>query len=76
MVLLVGLATVIMEGAALTEPALVPEASATIEPTGNPPKNDPLAEAGVVPDMPAQGNDDTAQEPAIVPEQGVGAPAQ
>ena len=76
MVLLIGLANVIMERAELTEPAQVPEAVATIEPTGNPPKNDPLAEAGVVPDMPAQGEQEDAQEQAIVPEQGDGAPAQ
>ena len=76
MVLLIGLANVIIERAELTEPAAVPQAAATIEPTGNPPKNDPLAEAGVVPDMPAQGDEGAVQEPAIVPEQGNGAPAQ
>ena len=76
MVLLIALANVIMERAELTERPAVPEAAATIEPTGNLPRNDPLAEAGVVPDMPAQGEEDAVQEPAIVPEQGNSAPAQ
>lgn len=76
MVLLIGLATVIMERAQLTEASSVPDAAATVAPAAAAPRNDPLAEAGVVPDMPAQGQPATAQEPAIVPEQGNGAPAQ
>lgn len=76
MILLIGLASVIMEKAQLTEATSVPEAAAEIEPTAPPPKNDPLAEAGVVPDMPAQGEQETVQEQAIVPEQGDSAPAQ
>lgn len=76
MVLLIGLATVIMERAQLTEASSVPDAAATVAPAGPAPQNDPLAEAGVVPDMPAQGEPENAQEPAIVPEQGNGAPAQ
>lgn len=75
MVLLIGLANVIMKGAEKTESASVPEAAATIEPTGTPPKNDPLAEAGVVPDMPAQGDRSAVQEDTVVLEQSDGAPA-
>jgi hypothetical protein len=76
MILLIGLATVIMERAQITEAASVPDAAATVEPVPSPTKNDPLAEAGVVPDMPAQDDQQTVQEQAIVPEQGDSAPAQ
>ena len=76
MVLMIGLASVIMERAQLTEAGAVPDAAATVAAPDNAPKNDPLAEAGVVPDMPAQGETPQAQEQAIVPEQGEGAPAQ
>lgn len=76
MVLLIGLATIIMERAQLTEAGSVPDAAATVAPANPVAKNDPLAEAGVVPDMPAQNSPAADQEPAIVPERGNGAPAQ
>lgn len=76
MVLMIGLATVIMERAQLTEAVSVPDAAATGEPAQPAVKNDPLAEAGVVPDMPAQEQQQPVQEPAIVPEQGDAAPAR
>lgn len=76
MVLMIGLATVIMERAQLTEAISVPDAAATSEPAQPAAKNDPLAEAGVVPDMPAQTDQQPEQEPAIVPEQGNAAPAR
>lgn len=52
MILLVGLASVIQNRAAETDATTVPEAAPTTEPTPMAPQNDPLAEAGVVPDMP------------------------
>lgn len=77
MVLLIGLASVIMQRADLTEAGSVPDAAATVaadQPGAK--KNDPLAEAGVVPDLPAQRDSERAQEPAIVPERGNDAPDQ
>jgi len=54
-VLIVGLANVIEERAKQSDKAVVPEAASTVAPTVNAaPANDPLADAGVVPDLPAQ----------------------
>jgi hypothetical protein len=61
MVLLVGLASIISNQADLTEDAAVPEAAATAEPTPAAPQNNPLADAGVVPDI--------AADPAPAPPQ-------
>ena len=71
MVLMIGLANVIMDRAQQTEADAVPQAAATVaaEPVA-PPQNDPLAEAGVVPDLPADPNPTPTREPAILPEQG------
>ncbi|MFN4113864.1 MAG: hypothetical protein ACK4GD_07985 [Sphingomonadaceae bacterium] len=74
MVLLIALASVIMQGAQQSQsgtsdgtlPATVAEQPAAK-------KNDPLAEAGVVPDLPVQEGAAPPQEPAIMPEQGNGA---
>lgn len=54
MLLLVGLANIIMDRAQVSQAAAVPEAASTVAP-GNiaAPKKDPLADAGVVPDLPA-----------------------
>ncbi|MGB3710575.1 MAG: hypothetical protein WA985_02685, partial [Erythrobacter sp.] len=54
MVLLVGLASVIGSQADLAEEAAVPEAAPTTEPSQVAPQRDPLADAGIVPDMPAE----------------------
>ncbi len=54
MMLLVGLASVIDDRATLTDATAVPEAAPTTEPTQAAQQNDPLVEAGVVPDLPAQ----------------------
>ncbi len=71
MVLLIGLAQVVYNRAQLSEADTVPSASATIAPEDSVPvQNDPLAEAGVVPDLPAEPIGQPAQEPAIMPEQG------
>lgn len=54
-VLIVGLANVIEERAKLSEETAVPEAAATVEPAAvAAPAVDPLADAGVVPDLPAE----------------------
>lgn len=68
MVLLVALANVIQNRARDTEAHSVPEAAPTVMPAAPPPLSDPLADAGVVPDLPAEPV--PAQQPAIVPEQG------
>ncbi|MGB3472896.1 MAG: hypothetical protein WBA51_18925 [Erythrobacter sp.] len=59
MVLLVGLASAIGTQAERAEEAAVPDAAPTTEPTAAPPQRDPLADAGVVPDIPV--------EPAVPP---------
>ena len=54
-VLIVGLANVIEERAKQSDQSVVPEAASTVAPTAAAaPANDPLADAGVVPDLPAQ----------------------
>ncbi|QIG54886.1 hypothetical protein G6N82_12640 [Altererythrobacter sp. BO-6] len=70
MVLLVGLANIIQDRARVSDELAVPEAAPTVAPSGPPALSDPLADAGVVPDMPAEPA--PAQSPAIVPEQGNG----
>ncbi|MGB7417579.1 MAG: hypothetical protein WA918_00200, partial [Erythrobacter sp.] len=54
MVLLVGLANIIGTQADLAEEGAVPEAAPTTEPTVAPQQTDPLADAGIVPDIPAE----------------------
>lgn len=72
MVLLVGLASIIQGRAAVSEETAVPEAAPTTEPSEAPPLRDPLADAGVVPDLPAEPEAAPTQEAAIVPEVGAG----
>lgn len=67
MVLLVGLANIIQDRARLTEEMSVPEAAPTTEPSTQPTKSDPLADAGLVPDMPVE---PTASPSPVQPEQG------
>ena len=62
MVLLIGLASVLGNQADLTEELAVPEAAPTTEPTETAPQRDPLADAGIVPEIPA--------EPTPEPEEG------
>lgn len=71
MVLMIALANVVMEQANQTDATTVPDAASTVaaEPTDIP-QVDPLAEAGVVPDLPAGPTPTPTQEPAILPEQG------
>lgn len=53
MVLLVALASIIMERAQEADASAVPEAAATMTAQDSPKARDPLADAGVVPDLPA-----------------------
>lgn len=54
-VLIVGLANVIEERAKQSEQTAVPQAASTVAPAAAAPVSDPLADAGVVPDLPAEG---------------------
>lgn len=54
MVLLVSLANVLGSQADRAEEAAVPDAAPTTEPTAAAPQRDPLADAGIVPDIPAE----------------------
>ncbi len=55
MVLLIALAQIIMNQAREAEARVVPEAAPTVAPSDSPtPASDPLADAGVGPDLPAE----------------------
>jgi len=54
MVLLVGLASILGNQADLAEERAVPNAAPTTEPTEASPQRDPLADAGIVPDIPSE----------------------
>lgn len=56
MILLVGLANIIQDRAMESDATTVPDAAPTTEPTQAATQNDPLVEAGVVPDLPAEPN--------------------
>jgi len=70
MVLLVGLASILGSQADLAEEAAVPDAAPTTEPTEAAPQRDPLADAGIVPDIPAEPEPEPDPEVADVPEEG------
>lgn len=53
MVLLVGLANIILDRVKQSDAASVPEAAASVVQGSSPVVNDPLADAGVAPEMPA-----------------------
>lgn len=74
MVLMVGLANIVMDRAKETDAATVPEAAATVAPTNAPKQNDPLVDAGVVPDLPANPAATPTGVTPILPEQGGNAP--
>jgi hypothetical protein len=67
MVLLVGLASIIGSQADLADQAAVPEAAPTTEPTAAPPQANPLADAGVVPDIAAEPSPSPAPPPLDLP---------
>lgn len=54
MVLLVGLANIIQDRARVSDAMAVPEAAPTTEPSTQAIQSDPLADAGLVPDMPVE----------------------
>ena len=63
-VILIGLASVISGRAGETEKDNVPEAAASVEPEPTPTgQGDPLAQTGVVPDLPAEPDPDEIEAP-------------
>ena len=70
MVLLVGLASLIQDRTREVDRAAVPAAAPTTEPTAASPQNDPLVEAGVVPDLPEGPAPTPSRSAAPVPQQG------
>lgn len=74
-ILLVALAGVIQNRAEESEAASVPQAASTVAATPAPQsQSDPLADAGVVPDLPAQPSPTPTSDEPILPEQGDAAP--
>ena len=69
MVMLVGLASLIQDRTREVDAASVPGAAPTTEPTVAAPQQDPLVDAGVVPDLPEQPQPQPVQSP-VVPQQG------
>ncbi len=67
MVLLVGLASIIGSQADLTDEAAVPEAAPTTEPSPAPSQANPLADAGVVPDIAAEPSPSPSPAPLDLP---------
>ncbi len=65
MILVIGLASVIGGQADIAEEAAVPDAAPTTEPTAAPPQRDPLADAGVVPDIPPQTEEPAPEAPVV-----------
>ena len=68
MVLLIGLASIIGNQANLTRENAVPQAAPTTEPIAPPPQRDPLADAGIVPDIAVEAPPAPVEEPAILPD--------
>lgn len=64
MVLLIGLASVLGQQADITEDASVPDAAPTTEPTETAQQRDPLADAGIVPEIPVEPAAEELEEPA------------
>lgn len=67
MVLLVGLAGVIGSQADLADEAAVPDAAPTTEPRSIPVGPNPMADAGVVPDIPAEPSPAPLLDPLVLP---------
>ncbi len=74
MVLLVGLASIIGGQADRNDQMAVPEAAPTTEPSAAPAQANPLADAGVVPDIAAQPSPSPSVKPLDLPPQGQSAP--
>ncbi|MEM7666859.1 MAG: hypothetical protein AAF250_13460 [Pseudomonadota bacterium] len=62
MILVVGVANIVYNRAQQTEDQSVPDAAPTTEPTPALPQSDPLADAGVVPDIPVDPEPEAAPE--------------
>lgn len=75
-VILIGLASLIFERASQIEATTVPEAAATVEPSTQLPKSDPLADAGIVPGLPAEPTAIATPQSGTASEQGNDLPAQ
>lgn len=69
MILLVGLASLIQDRTREVDAAAVPAAAPTTEPSAAPQQNDPLVDAGLVPDLPTKPSPSPSQSPAVVPDQ-------
>lgn len=66
MVLLVGLASIIITNAQQNQKQVVPEAAPTVAPQASTtPVSDPLADVGVLPDLPAEASRQASSEPAL-----------
>ncbi|MXP25681.1 hypothetical protein GRI39_06450 [Altererythrobacter indicus] len=76
MILLVGLANIVIDQAQQTQSTAVPEAAPTVAPKDISQGSDPLADAGVVPDLPAEKPKDVSPEPNMLPESGDVEPTQ
>ena len=75
-VVAVGIAHVIFTRALQNEETAVPQAAATVEPTATATSRDPLSDAGVVPDLPEQADEEPVPEGPVLPETGEGAPIE
>ncbi|MEM7688017.1 MAG: hypothetical protein AAF291_03265 [Pseudomonadota bacterium] len=64
MILVIGIASIVGDQADVAQEAAVPDAAPTTEPTAAPPQRDPLADAGVVPNIPAQPEVEATQAPS------------
>lgn len=74
MILLIGLANIIMNSVQQSQASTVPEAAPTVMASQTPaPARDPLADAGVVPDLPAE--PDLIKQPVPLIPPGISAPA-
>ncbi len=67
MMLLVGLASIIGSQADLADEAAVPDAAPTTEPRPSSAGANPLADAGVVPDIPAEPSPAPLLDPLVLP---------
>ncbi|WP_238474030.1 hypothetical protein [Altericroceibacterium spongiae] len=70
MLLLVGLANVVIDQAQQTQSTAVPDAAPTIAPSEDAQRSDPLADAGVVPDLPSEKPEKPSPETNMLPQSG------
>lgn len=73
MILLIGLASIIQNRAAETDATTVPAAAPTTEPSQAAMQNDPLVEAGVVPELPTQPTSEPSAPPSAGQQTGANA---